>query len=302
MDAKDFRLLVALDEDARQSLQALGRRVGLTAPAVRERLHRLEERGILQGYWVSIDPAIFGRANLLLYFGGEWSREDAAKTLDAPEVAWVAWKVDGGITVQLWPGDVERAVGALSRFLGREPSWRGVSRSEWTGTLSGLDWRVLDALIDAPRGSVDRLAAAVRLSPKTVRKHLEGLTREKAIYIVPRLGFLGDAGDLVYNLLVSGTVGLPEVIRAIGDAVLVHETAEPPRKYLFCRAKSLGDMRERMTALDRLPGVSSVEVTLNREMLLGTPYVHRLVRERIAAVNRPPTPSTVVSDPRQGSD
>ena len=287
MDAKDFRLLVALDEDARQSLQALGRRVGLTAPAVRERLHRLEERGILQGYWVSIDPAIFGRANLLLYFGGEWDREDAAKTLDAPEVAWVAWKVDGGITVQLWPGDVERAVGDLSRFLGREP---------------GLDWRVLDALIDAPRGSVDRLAAAVRLSPKTVRKHLEGLTREKAIYIVPRLGFLGDAGDLVYNLLVSGTVGLPEVIRAIGDAVLVHETAEPPRKYLFCRAKSLGDMRERMTALDRLPSVSSVEVTLNREMLLGTPYVHRLVRERIAAVNRPPTPSTVVTDPRQGSD
>ncbi|HYT01160.1 MAG TPA: AsnC family transcriptional regulator, partial [Thermoplasmata archaeon] len=38
MDAKDFRLLVALDEDARQSFQALGRKVSLSAPAVRDRI------------------------------------------------------------------------------------------------------------------------------------------------------------------------------------------------------------------------------------------------------------------------
>ena len=41
MDAKDFRLLVALHEDARASYRSLGRRVSLTAPAVRDRLARL---------------------------------------------------------------------------------------------------------------------------------------------------------------------------------------------------------------------------------------------------------------------
>ena len=71
MDAKDFRLLVALDEDARQSFQALGRKVSLSAPAVRDRIRRLEERGIVQGYWVSIVPAIFGRRDLLMSFDGE---------------------------------------------------------------------------------------------------------------------------------------------------------------------------------------------------------------------------------------
>ena len=97
MDAKDFRLLVALDENARQSYQALGRKVSLSAPAVRERLRRLEERGILHGYWVSINPAVFGREDLLVSFGGEWSRDEAIRALGGPDVAWVAWKVDGGV-------------------------------------------------------------------------------------------------------------------------------------------------------------------------------------------------------------
>lgn len=281
MDAKDFRLLVALDADARQSLHSLGRRVSLSAPAVRERLRRLEERGILQGYWVSIDPAIFGRADVLVRFGGEWSRDEAAHVLDAPDVAWVAWKLDGAMTVQLWPHEVTAAVDTLGRFLGRESSWLGVGPTTRPRTLSTLDWRVLDALIDAPRGSVDQLSFATGLSPKTVRKHVDGLIRDESIFVVPRLGSLTDAGEVVYHLLVSGTVALPEVRRALGDSSLVHETAEPPIKYLFCRADSLGDLTMRTQAVERLAGVSSVEVTLNREMLLGLRFVHRLVRERI---------------------
>src|SRR2546425_8694218 len=91
VDAKDFHLLVALDEDARQSFHALGRKVSLSAPAVRDRVRRLEERGIVQGYWVSIVPAVFWRLELLVSFCGAWSRGEAAKALRAPDVAGIAW-------------------------------------------------------------------------------------------------------------------------------------------------------------------------------------------------------------------
>ena len=50
MDSKDFQLLVALDHDARQSYLSLGRRVSLSAPAVRARLERLKMKRILQGF------------------------------------------------------------------------------------------------------------------------------------------------------------------------------------------------------------------------------------------------------------
>jgi Lrp/AsnC family transcriptional regulator, leucine-responsive regulatory protein len=41
-------------------LSALARRVGLSAPAVRERLQRLEEAGIIRGYRLEVDPAALG--------------------------------------------------------------------------------------------------------------------------------------------------------------------------------------------------------------------------------------------------
>jgi DNA-binding Lrp family transcriptional regulator len=283
VDSKDFRLLALLNENARQSFRALGRRLSLTAPAVRERLRRLEARGIVQGYWVSVVPAIFGREDLLVSFEKEWSREDAVRASNAPDVAWVAWKVEGGVTVQLWPLDADRALGNLADFLGREPTWHGTSRSGWSGSLSGIDWRVLDALLDAPLASVEPLADRTALSPKTVRKHLAGLIRSEAIFVVARLGLPADSGVLVYNLLVGGTAPFTEIKTRIGDAVLVHETAEPRKLYLFCRADSLGELTATIQALEKAPGVSDVQLTLNREMILRTDFVHRLVRERVEA-------------------
>jgi len=283
VDSKDFRLLAELNEDARQSLHALGRRVALSAPAVRERLHRLEAGGILQGYWVSIDPAVFGRKDLLVSFDGDWSRDDAVSALDAPDVAWVAWKVDGGLTLQAWPHDVTQEVAVLGRFLRREPSWHGVSRSGWSGALSGLDWRVLDALIDDPLAPIEQLAAATRLSPKTVRKHLAGLTRSEAIFVVARLGFLTDAAGLVYHLVVSGATPFPDLRHVLGEAALIHETAEPPLKYVFCRAESLGELTAKAHALGKVPSVSSVQVTLNREFLVANKFLHALIGEQITS-------------------
>ena len=290
MDAKDFRLLVALDADARQSFRALGRKVSLSAPAVRDRIRRLEERGIVQGYWVSLVPAILGRQDLLVSFDGEWSRDEAVKALAAPDVAWVAWKVDGGVTVEVWPFDAENAIVAVGRFLGRTPNWHGVSDPTWAGELSAIDWRLLDVLIDEPRASIDRLCASTGLSPKTVRKHVGGLIRQEAIYVVPRLGFLGDSGEIVYHLVVSGDASFAAVKRILGDVELVHETQDSRKMYLFCRADSLGELTAKNHALERLSGVSSVQVSLNREMMFGTEFVHRLVREQIARSGNDPNP------------
>jgi Lrp/AsnC family leucine-responsive transcriptional regulator len=53
-------ILRALSEDARMSMSALGRRVGLSAPAVTERVQRMEQAGVIRGYRLDIDPAALG--------------------------------------------------------------------------------------------------------------------------------------------------------------------------------------------------------------------------------------------------
>lgn len=55
MDATDRAILAQLQDDARISWAELGRRVGLTAPAVSERVHRLELDGVISGYHATVD-------------------------------------------------------------------------------------------------------------------------------------------------------------------------------------------------------------------------------------------------------
>lgn len=50
MDSTDRRILNILQGNARISMKELGNQVGLTSPAVTERVHRLEEEGIIEGY------------------------------------------------------------------------------------------------------------------------------------------------------------------------------------------------------------------------------------------------------------
>jgi Lrp/AsnC family leucine-responsive transcriptional regulator len=60
MDAVDRLLLAELQADARLSFNELSRRVNLSAPAVAERVRRLEADGVISGYHAHIDPARAG--------------------------------------------------------------------------------------------------------------------------------------------------------------------------------------------------------------------------------------------------
>jgi Lrp/AsnC family leucine-responsive transcriptional regulator len=62
IDDTNRRLLAELQADARISLAELGRRVGLSSPAVAERLGRLERDGVILGYHARIDPRALGFA------------------------------------------------------------------------------------------------------------------------------------------------------------------------------------------------------------------------------------------------
>ncbi|MQA01190.1 MAG: winged helix-turn-helix transcriptional regulator [Streptosporangiales bacterium] len=54
------RLLALLTDDCRLSVAELARGVGMSAPAVRERLGRLERSGVIRGYRLDVDPAAVG--------------------------------------------------------------------------------------------------------------------------------------------------------------------------------------------------------------------------------------------------
>lgn len=60
LDEIDWKLLRELQYDARISYAEMGRRVGLTTPAIIERIHKLEDSGVITGYRAELDHSKVG--------------------------------------------------------------------------------------------------------------------------------------------------------------------------------------------------------------------------------------------------
>ena len=82
LDVLDLRLLAELRDDARLRVAELARRVGLSAPAVADRLRRLTDGGVLR-YRAEVDPRALGYAVCAIVRVSPWNRDLRA----IPEVA-----------------------------------------------------------------------------------------------------------------------------------------------------------------------------------------------------------------------
>jgi Lrp/AsnC family transcriptional regulator, leucine-responsive regulatory protein len=60
IDAVNSRVLEELQREPRLTMSELGRRIGMSSPAVTERVRRLEEAGVIRGYRLEVNPAALG--------------------------------------------------------------------------------------------------------------------------------------------------------------------------------------------------------------------------------------------------
>lgn len=60
IDDIDHKILVQLQDDGRRSFGALGAAVGLSAPAVKRRVDRLRDTGVIDRFTITVDPRVLG--------------------------------------------------------------------------------------------------------------------------------------------------------------------------------------------------------------------------------------------------
>ncbi|MFI5420127.1 MAG: winged helix-turn-helix domain-containing protein, partial [Nitrososphaerales archaeon] len=187
-----------------------------------------------------------------------------------------------GLSEQLRPErdcDPEKEDNAALR---RKPAWQTLTPCpKQEVQISYRDLIVIDALIDNARSPMRDLVTSTGLSPKTIRKHLKNLLRDRLISPRPRLGALSDTGEIIFQILVFGKVTMDELHRILNDAVLVSRMETPPTKYLLCRASDLDEAMSRTRSAEKIPGVESVIITLNRELMIATDFLHLLLRKEM---------------------
>jgi Lrp/AsnC family transcriptional regulator, leucine-responsive regulatory protein len=120
LDSTNIALLEQVRSDARVSNAELGRRVGLSAPAVADRLARLEEVGTITGYRAELDPRALGYALSVVVRIRPAPRElkkVAELAQRTPEVV-ECHRITGDdcYLMRLWVRDVEHLEQVIDRF------------------------------------------------------------------------------------------------------------------------------------------------------------------------------------------
>lgn len=139
MDALDQQIVSQLVQDARASYAEIGGEVGLSAPAVKRRVDKLLDLGILQGFTAVVDPEALGwgtEAFVEVHCDGNVPTQRIRNGLEPLAEVVAAYTVSGDADaiVHLRAADIHHLETALERLRAVE----FISRTVSTVVLSRL--------------------------------------------------------------------------------------------------------------------------------------------------------------------
>jgi DNA-binding Lrp family transcriptional regulator len=237
MDEVDFSVLKILSENCRTPYEAMARSVGLTGNAVRERVRRLIEDGVIERFWLCVNPAIFGY-NVVV------SVLESCPV--AGEYMFTVESLNGYCTAVTLSGGREGMRGAALSFV--------YPKAPPTCVVSETDKRIIRSLREDPRRSIHSISESLGVSAKSVKRAVDKLVRNDVVSPTIIVQPAAIEGFIPYYLMVWNEPGRRAEDGArnwwfrqrIGDLTIME-----------CYAKSFRDMEGRLSVLDHAGGVSS---------------------------------------------
>ena len=249
-------LLRALARDPRAPYDAVGAATGLSGNAVKARLARLREEGVLQGIHALPRAAHLGlREGLLVFDRVDDAAEREEELLRGlPEVPGILHADVGHDSVHAHvlfrdDADWERIERAAISLTGKPPAHRVQLPPSDAPHLAPADWRILDALLTDGRLPLGELARVSDLSPKTVRRRLAALLEHGDIILEPILSPAEAHGFALAHAIVDAPedAALPEGVFTLAPrARLLH---------VYAARESLREAHAALSAVRAIPGV-----------------------------------------------
>lgn len=292
MDSVDFDLVRTLARRPRATYGELGERVGLTANAVKARVHRMESEGVLQGYAALPRPALLGLREGLLLFGGvddldEREDEMLAGLAEVPGVRFIDTALDHSVWVWLLyrdEADWERIERAAISLVGKPPARRVQGDAPAADrALASADWKVLRALQPDGRAHAKDLAARAGLSFKPLKRRLEALVASGDLRVVPVVSPADASGAVLFRVVAFLRPDAP--VPALPDALVATEA--PGVVSFLAQRSTLREARALHRELAAHPSVERAHLQVaTRRMSLGW-LDDALVRAAAAPTTQP---------------
>ena len=135
LDNIDIKVLNILQEKGRTKRNVLAEEVGLSLPSLSERLKKLEERGVISGYYAKLNKKVFGYDIMVVIDSSKHFENFAENVRNTDEILeCYAILGEGSHVMKAVAKDTE----ALEKLLNTIQSWEGVTRTHTRFILSTI--------------------------------------------------------------------------------------------------------------------------------------------------------------------
>lgn len=287
MDARDVEILTAMSRHPFASDSAIGREIGVSGNTVRHRRGRLERRGVIEGYAVLPRASIFHRSRRAWAFVDvpRWTLPH--RQLREIEGLIVAWRIHPrsliAVTDDRDPSrSSARALGRLFGSRPRGPVWFDPPEAEpRTEELSPLDWKVLGALVEAPRAPLLHQASLAGISPRAFRRHRDRMWGSEVFSLGAQLNLERESGLVVFGIFARLSDEVEPAVLALPGLTLTTRLLRPPGAYLMGQARTLVEAGEIDRQVRAIPGVRTTFLSIPAGSYYARDTLREWIRERI---------------------
>jgi len=179
-----MRILSKLLNNCRESDRQIGIDLGISGGAVRARIQKMQEKKIIEEFFIKVEPPVLGYGVLYFVVTGE-NMNEILEQVSLVGEPYIVVPCVGGITVcgisvkENMEQKIElakklmRDVKVLSIFEAKNPGFNS--------NLTKTDLEILEELIKDPRQKIERIAKNTNMSTKTITRCIEKLHENEGI-------------------------------------------------------------------------------------------------------------------------
>jgi DNA-binding Lrp family transcriptional regulator len=278
--------------NTKKSYVEIAAKLGVDEETVRNRVKRLRDSGFLLGYRLVPNPDLLGRtfASLRIEFKDRESKQAAIPLLFKVEgVMNIGSTYDKSVLVTLF-ADQDQDFSKLLTALGVEAEISpvpGLGLRTTNFRMTGLDWEIVSLLLRDAERKLDEIAKQLKVSTRTVKRRLNMMMKENAIFTMPMVDLRKTEGISYQLRVVSERDKKAEVeesvVAKIGDVVFRASDSENGSVFGFTGA-NVAEGSDILEWVQQQPAVKSASMTIAERVVQVFDWIETEVERQLRAI------------------
>ena len=205
----------------RRSFRSLAKSIKIDQHAIRNRIRRLQEQGVIKRWYIAVNPALFGlkTASLQLFLPANSDKDEIMHKISSsfPNVGFICNHLEPRLIVILYyenSKDLDDDIDKLMKITKAS----GLNKlpklfRECEAKMRKSDWKIMSSLLQDPWKPYSAISKELKISSKTVKRRVETLAKDAAVYLLVDVNMRAIEGIIPADLIIFYRGNIESVLK-----------------------------------------------------------------------------------------